>query len=95
MIFQALTFRQLNYCLTKIYKKKNYTPKKKKEEVAIRSSAAEYLNYIASVGLDEVSMEIRYEYENIWLTRKMVATLYDVSTSTINEHIMLQCMITL
>lgn len=63
-------------------------PKKKKEEITIRSSAAEYLTYIASVGLDEVSMEIRYEYENIWLTQKMMAALYDVSTSTINEHIM-------
>ena len=63
-------------------------PKKKKEEITIRSGAAEYLTYIASVGLDEVSMEIRYEYENIWLTQKMMAALYDVSTSTINEHIM-------
>lgn len=34
----GLDVRQLNYCLTKIYKKKNYTPKKKKEEVAIRST---------------------------------------------------------
>jgi len=33
-------------------------------------------------------MEMRYEHENIWLTQKMMATLYDVSTSTINEHIM-------
>ena len=63
-------------------------PKKQKEEITIRSSAAEYLTYLASVGTDEVSMEIRYEYENIWLTQKMMAALYDVSTSTINEHIM-------
>ena len=32
-------------------------------------------------------MEMRYEDENIWLTQKMMATLYDVSIPTINEHI--------
>lgn len=32
-------------------------------------------------------MEMRYEDENIWLTQKMMAQLYDVSLSTINEHI--------
>ncbi len=63
-------------------------PKQKKEEITIRSSAAEYLTYIASVGGEESSMEMRYEYENIWLTQKMMSVLYDVSTSTINEHIM-------
>lgn len=63
-------------------------PKKNKNEITIRSSAAEYLTYIASVGEEESSMEIRYEHENIWLTQKMMAILYDVTTSTINEHIM-------
>ena len=62
--------------------------KKKRDEITIRSSAAEYLTYVASVGGEDTSMEMRYEYENIWLTQKMMATLYDVSTSTINEHIM-------
>ena len=62
--------------------------KKKTDEITIRSSAAEYLTYVASVGGEDTSMEMRYEYENIWLTQKMMATLYDVSTSTINEHIM-------
>jgi hypothetical protein len=33
------------------------------------------------------SIEIRYEDENIWLTQKMLATLYDVDVRTINEHI--------
>ena len=32
-------------------------------------------------------MEMRYEDENIWLTQKMMAALYDVSLPTINEHI--------
>lgn len=61
--------------------------KKKKEEVTIRSSAAEYLTYVASVGEQQDSFEMRYEDENIWLTQKMMATLYDVGLPTINEHI--------
>ena len=61
--------------------------KKKKDEVTIRSSAAEYLTYVASVGNEQDSIEMRYEDENIWLTQKMMAALYDVGTNTINYHI--------
>ena len=61
--------------------------KKKKDEVTIRSSAAEYLTYVASVGDQQDSFEMRYEDENIWLTQKMMATLYDVSVAAINQHI--------
>ena len=39
-----------------------------KDQVTIRSSAAEYLTYIASVGEAAEQFEIRYEDENIWLT---------------------------
>lgn len=60
---------------------------KKKDEVTIHSSAAEYLTYVAAVGGTDESMEMRYEDENIWLTQKMMAQLYDVSLPTINEHI--------
>ena len=60
---------------------------KKKNEMSIRSSAAEYLTYAASVGDSEDSIELRYEDENIWLTQKMMATLYDVSAAAINQHI--------
>lgn len=59
----------------------------KKRKVAIRSSAAEYLTFVASTGESDVSFEMRYEDENIWLTQKMMAVLYDVSLPTINEHI--------
>ena len=52
--------------------------KKKKDEITIRSSAAEYLTYVASVGDQQDSIEMRYEDENIWLIQKMMATLYDV-----------------
>lgn len=60
---------------------------KNKNEITIRSSAAEYLTYIATVGDSDESLEMRYEDENIWLTQKMMAALYDVSLPTINEHI--------
>ena len=59
----------------------------KKDEITIRSSAAEYLTYVASVGDQQDSIEMRYEDENIWLTQKMMATLYDVSVAAINQHI--------
>ena len=61
--------------------------KKKKDEVTIRSSTAEYLTYVATVGNQQDSIEMRYEDENIWLTQKMMATLYDVGVNTINYHI--------
>ena len=61
--------------------------KKGKDEITIRSSAAEYLTYVASVGDQQDSIEMRYEDENIWLTQKMMATLYDVDVRTISEHI--------
>ncbi|SKA68238.1 Virulence protein RhuM family protein [Eubacterium uniforme] len=61
--------------------------KKNKNDVSIRSSAAEYLTYVASVGDSTDSIEMRYEDENIWLTQKMMATLYDVETNTINYHV--------
>ena len=60
---------------------------KKKNEITIRSSAAEYLTYVASVGEQQDSIEMRYEDENIWLTQKMMALLYNVGTNTINYHI--------
>ena len=53
----------------------------------MRSSAAEYLTFVAAVGETESSVEMRYEDENIWLTQKMMATLYDVSVSAVNQHL--------
>ena len=60
---------------------------KRKTDNTKHSSAAEYLTYVASVGDSNDSFEMRYEDENIWLTQKMLATLYDVNVRTINEHI--------
>lgn len=61
--------------------------KKKKEEVTVRSSAAEYLTYVASVGDNPDSFEVRYQDESIWITQKMMAALYAVDVRTINYHI--------
>jgi len=58
-----------------------------KELMPIRSSAAEYLTFVAATGDQENSVEMRYEDENIWLTQKMMAVLYDVEVPTINAHI--------
>ena len=56
----------------------------KKNEITIRSSAAEYLTFIAATGDDKKSIEVRYEDENIWLTQKTLSTLYNVEINTIN-----------
>lgn len=61
--------------------------KNESKEITIRSSAAEYLTYVASVGEETQNIEVRYEDENIWLTQKMMGLLFDVESHTINYHI--------
>lgn len=53
----------------------------------LRSSTAEYLTFVAATGNGDSSVEMRYEDENIWLTQKMMASLYDVTVSAINQHL--------
>ena len=72
--------------INKYLQKETSYLKKKKNEITIRSSAAEYLTYVASIGGQQDSIEMRYEDENIWLTQRMMSTLYDVGLPTINEH---------
>jgi hypothetical protein len=63
---------------------------KKKERSnlpAIHSSAAEYLTFVAATGDTPESVEMRCQDENIWLTQKMMATLYDASVAAINQQI--------
>jgi hypothetical protein len=57
------------------------------KEITIRSSAAEYLTFVAATGDKPASVEMRYQDENIWLTQKMMAVLYDVDVRTISEHL--------
>lgn len=61
--------------------------RKSEKELALRSSAAEYLTFVAATGESDVSFEMRYENENIWLMQKLMATLYDVSVAAINQHL--------
>lgn len=61
--------------------------KNNKKAITIRSSAAEYLTYAAAVGDSSESIEMRYENENIWLTQRMMAELYNVDVRTVNFHI--------
>ena len=61
--------------------------RKSRDVSIVRSSTAEYLTYIAATGGSDESIELRYEDENIWLTQKMMATLYGVDVRTINDHI--------
>ena len=71
--------------------KKKSTPdgraKKKTPVSVVRSSAAEYLTFVEAGGDSEASVEMRYEDENVWLTQKMMAALYDVSVPAINQHL--------
>ena len=53
----------------------------------MRSSAADYLTFVAAGGNAEASVEMRYEDENIWLTQKMMAELYAVSVPATNQHL--------
>ena len=59
-------------------KKKNPTP-------TIRSSAAEYLTFVAASG--EGGVEAIYADEDVWLSQKMIGVLYDVESHTINYHL--------
>lgn len=61
--------------------------KKQSFQKIVRASTAQYLTFISSVGNTPESIEIRYEDENIWMTQKMMAELYGVSVSAINQHI--------
>jgi hypothetical protein len=63
-------------------------PARRKAEISlVRSSAAEYLTFVAAGGDSDASVEMRYEDENVWLTQKMMAALYDVSVPAINQHL--------
>ena len=69
--------------------KKKSTPggraKKKAEVSLVRSSAAEYLTFVAASG--QGGVEAVYADENVWLSQKMMGVLYDVETHTVNYHL--------
>ena len=55
------------------------------KKLQIRNSTAEFLIFTGQAG--EKSIEARYEDETIWLTQKLMATLFEVTVPTINEHL--------
>jgi hypothetical protein len=57
----------------------------KPNEITTRSSAAEYLAFVAASG--EGGVEAVYADENVWLTQKMMGVLYNVDVRTINYHL--------
>jgi hypothetical protein len=58
----------------------------KRHEIApIRSSAAEYLTFVAASG--DGSVEALYADENVWVSQRVMAQLYDMDVRTINYHL--------
>lgn len=66
-------------------KNKGLSKPEKKDTSIVRSSAAEYLTFVAATGKGGV--EVVYSAENIWLTQKMMGVLYDVDVRTVNYHL--------
>ncbi|HQS02045.1 MAG: hypothetical protein B7Y07_02635 [Halothiobacillus sp. 24-54-40] len=60
-------------------------PPKNTDVSIVRSSAAEYLIFIAASG--QGGVEAVYAEENVWITQKMMGLLYDVNVRTVNEHL--------
>ena len=56
-----------------------------KKHLTIRNSTAEFLIFTSQAGEDGI--EVRVEDENVWLTQKLIAKLFDVKIPTINEHL--------
>ena len=52
-----------------------------------KSSAAQFLTYIASTGSVDERFELRYEDENIWMSQKMLAAIYGVEIPNIAYHL--------
>lgn len=65
--------------------RKPLQPPKKTEVSIVRSSAAEYLTFVAASG--QGGVEAVYAEENVWITQKMMGVLYDVNVRTVNEHL--------
>jgi len=64
---------------------KSIWPTKKHVASMVRSSAAEYLTFVAAAG--QGGVEAVFIDGNIWLTQKMLGQLYDVNVRTVSEHL--------
>lgn len=57
----------------------------KEKDLSIRNSTAEFLIFEKQSNAD--SIEVRYEKETLWLTQKMMASLFDVNVPAISKHL--------
>lgn len=55
------------------------------KKLQIRNSTAEFLIFSSQAG--EESIEVRIADENVWLTQKLIAKLFEVEINTINYHL--------
>ena len=51
----------------------------------IRNSTTEFLMLTANAG--DASIEARFEDETIWLSQKLMGSLFGVDVRTVNEHL--------
>ena len=58
---------------------------KNRKKLQIRNSTAEFLIFTSQSG--ENSIDVMVIDENVWLTKDMIATLYEKGRSTITEHL--------
>lgn len=59
--------------------------KNDKKQLMVRNSTAEFLIFTTQSKADGI--EVRHEDDNLWLTQKMMAQLFNVGISTVNEHL--------
>ena len=55
------------------------------KKLLMRNSTAEFLIFTSQAG--ENSIEVMVQDETVWLTQKMISTLFEVEVNTINYHI--------
>lgn len=55
------------------------------KRLQIRNSTVEFLVFTRQAG--ENSIEVRVADETVWLTQKLIATLFEVSVPTVSEHL--------
>ena len=77
--------RHHNVHLQRHNKDKSMSDKLPQNKLTIRNSTAEFLIFTQQSG--ESGIEVRYVEGSIWLTQKLMAELFDVTTPTINEHL--------
>ena len=58
---------------------------KKKNEIQIRNSTVDFLVFTRDAGEDGI--EVRIQNQDVWLTQKAIAKLFDVDRSVVTKHL--------